>query len=143
MQNRGQKSLATCLKALILAHLCLFTREIQGFQLPLQTAGDYKSAAIEKSNAGDLDGAIVDFRRAVDLDPYDPMAYNNLGVALMRHGVDSSNVKELKESAKLFKRSLSLQKNSNTAENLELVRNYIKNFGGGADTHEDTDTYAQ
>ena len=136
MNSKGQKLLITCLKVLLLTHLSFFTREIQGFQLPLQTAGDYKSAAIEKSNAGDLDGAIVDFRRAVDLDPYDPMAYNNLGVALMRHGVDSSNVKELKESAKLFKRSLSLQKNSNTVENLELVRNYIKDFAGERDAHE-------
>lgn len=107
---------------------------VHSFQLPIQTAGDYKSAAIEKSNAGNLDGAILDFRRAVELDPYDAMGYNNLGVALMRHGVDNGNIKELKESAKLFKRSLSLKRDGNTADNLQLAKNYIRDIGGSSNS---------
>ena len=96
--------------------------------LPTFTAGDYKAAAIEKSDAGDLAGAIEDFRRAIQLDPYDAVGFNNLGVALMRHGVETRNVKELKESYSRFARSMVLKKDKNTKDNMKLVKNYMKSF---------------
>jgi hypothetical protein len=97
--------------------------------LPTFTAGDYKAAAIEKSEAGNLAAAIEDFRRAIQLDPYDAVGFNNLGVALMRHGVETRNVNELKESYSRFARSMVLKKDKNTKDNMKLVKNYMKSFG--------------
>jgi ectoine hydroxylase-related dioxygenase (phytanoyl-CoA dioxygenase family) len=109
----------------------------QGSLLPLSTAGDYKSAAIKKSNDGDLDGAIDYFRLAVELDPYDSMGMNNLGVALMRRGVEKRSVQELRESYALFLRSLGIKKVKNTKENLLLVVNYLKNLGASVGGEDD------
>ena len=46
-----------------------------------QDAQRYFNSAVEKQSNGDLDGAIADFSRAIDLDPKFAKAYNNRGNA--------------------------------------------------------------
>jgi tetratricopeptide (TPR) repeat protein len=51
-----------------------------------KTVEDFFSRAIAKKAAGDLDGAIADYDRAIQLDPKDAAIYNNRGVAKQAKG---------------------------------------------------------
>ncbi len=46
----------------------------------------YAAMAFAKNNFGDLDGAVVDYTKAVELDPTDAVAQNNLGLLLEQQG---------------------------------------------------------
>ena len=58
----------------------------------------YACRAYAKKNFGDLDGAIEDYEKAVELDPDDAIAQNNLGMLLEEKGYQ-------KEAEKKFKRA--------------------------------------
>lgn len=46
----------------------------------------YAAMAFAKNNFGDLDGAVEDYTKAVELDPTDAVAQNNLGLLLEQQG---------------------------------------------------------
>ncbi len=46
----------------------------------------YAAMAFAKNNFGDLDGAVEDYTKAVELDPSDAVAQNNLGLLLEQQG---------------------------------------------------------
>src|SRR5436190_5363014 len=53
---------------------------------PDASDGDLVNRGIEKAKNGDLDGAIADFDRAIQLDPKDAAIYNNRGLAKQAKG---------------------------------------------------------
>ena len=46
-----------------------------------QSAEDFLDAGVEKGKSGDLQGAIADFNKAIEIDPQFAIAYYNRGVA--------------------------------------------------------------
>ena len=50
------------------------------------TARDYCNRGVARQKKGDLDGALADFGRAIELNPQDATAYNNHGLAQMAKG---------------------------------------------------------
>src|SRR3989338_572580 len=73
--------------------------------LELQPLNAYRfaSRAYAKNFFGDLDGAITDYEKAVELDPEDAIAYNNLGLLLEQKGY-------VKEANDRFERADKLSK---------------------------------
>ena len=63
----------------------------------------YACRAFAKNNFGDLDGAILDYEKAVQLDKDDAVAHNNLGLLLEQKGYQ-------KEAEERFKRADQLSK---------------------------------
>lgn len=63
----------------------------------------YACRAFAKNHFKDLQGAIEDYQKAVELDPSDAVAHNNLGLLLEQKGYQ-------KESQDLFKRADALSK---------------------------------
>jgi len=61
----------------------------------------YASRAFARNNFGDIDGAILDYEKAVGLDPEDAVGQNNLGLLLEQKGYQ-------KEADDRFKRADSL-----------------------------------
>ena len=66
----------------------------------------YASRAYAKNFFGDLDGAIEDYQIAIELDPDDAVAHNNLGLLLEQKGY-------FKESKERFERADKLSKMEN------------------------------
>jgi Flp pilus assembly protein TadD len=87
----------------------------------------YACRAYAKKNFGDLDGAIQDYEKAVELDPDDPIAQNNLGMLLEEKGYQ-------KEAEKKFKRADTL---SNMEDDLLGV---IQNLETGTKISNDPST---
>jgi len=44
-----------------------------------QTSADYYNRGVERQNKGDMDGALADYTKAIELDPKNSFAYNNRG----------------------------------------------------------------
>lgn len=61
----------------------------------------YAARAFARNNFGDIDGAILDYEKAVELDPDDAVGQNNLGLLLEQKGYQ-------KEADDRFKRADSL-----------------------------------
>lgn len=66
----------------------------------------YASRAYAKNFFGDLDGAIEDYTKAVEMDPDDAVAHNNLGLLLEQKGY-------FRESKERFERADKLSKMEN------------------------------
>jgi hypothetical protein len=90
---------------------------------------NHKAAGIAHSKRGDLDSAIVSFRRAVVINPEDSAGYNNLGVALMRHGIDIENVALLRQAEEAFQASMDILPSPATKDNLDMVDQYLRDRG--------------
>jgi Tfp pilus assembly protein PilF len=93
---------------------------------------NHKAAGIAQSKQGDLDAAIVSFRRAVVINPADSSGYNNLGVALMRHGIEMENVALLRQAEESFRASMDILPSPATKDNLDMVDQYLKDRGAKA-----------
>lgn len=63
----------------------------------------YASLAYARDFFGDLDGAISDYEKAVELDPEDAVAHNNLGLLLEKKGYQSKAEKKFQKADKLSK----------------------------------------
>ncbi len=63
----------------------------------------YASRAFAKNNFGDIDGAIEDYEKAVELDPNDAIAHNNLGLLLEQKGYKNASEERFKRADKLSK----------------------------------------
>jgi tetratricopeptide (TPR) repeat protein len=68
----------TFLKHYVLAVAFLL---VSGSGIAQTTAVDYYNRGLAKQDKGDLDGAIADYNRAIELDPKYFFAYNNRGNA--------------------------------------------------------------
>ena len=55
-------------------------------QKRLKSAEVYFQSALQKQNKGDLDGAIADYTKAIELNPSPDIAYNNRGLAKLDQG---------------------------------------------------------
>lgn len=75
----------------------------QALTLQPQYSFRYSARAYAKRNFGDLIGAIKDYEKAVDLDPDDAVAQNNLGLLLEQQGYQ-------KQADERFKRADNLSK---------------------------------
>lgn len=69
----------------------------------------YSSRAYGKDYFGDLDGGIEDYQKAVELDPEDAVAYNNLGLLLEKKGYHDLAKEKFERADKLRKIEDSLQ----------------------------------
>jgi Flp pilus assembly protein TadD len=90
----------------------------------------YACRAYAKKNFGDLNGAIEDYEKAVELDPDDAIAQNNLGMLLEEKGYQ-------KEAKEKFKRADTL---SNLEDDLLGV---IKNLETGAKNSENASIHSE
>ncbi|XOV68814.1 MAG: tetratricopeptide repeat protein [Fluviicola sp.] len=63
----------------------------------------YAARAFAKQNFGDLDGAVADYKKAVDLDPDDAVAQNNLGMLLEQQGYKKEADERFARADKLSK----------------------------------------
>jgi tetratricopeptide (TPR) repeat protein len=63
----------------------------------------YAARAYAKNNFGDTAGAILDYEKAVELDPDDAIAYNNLGLLLEQQGYKKAAEERFARADKLSK----------------------------------------
>lgn len=63
----------------------------------------YASLAYAKDFFGDIDGAIADYEKAVELDPEDAVAHNNLGLLLEKKGYQQKAQRNFEKADKLSK----------------------------------------
>lgn len=63
----------------------------------------YASLAYAKDFFGDLQGAILDYQKAVELDPEDAVAHNNLGLLLEKQGYQQKAQRNFDKADKLSK----------------------------------------
>ena len=71
------KSLAV---ALVLVHWISAPAMAIAWSQSPKTAEDYNNRGLERQNRGDLDGAIADYTKTIELDPTHALAYANRGV---------------------------------------------------------------
>ncbi|MEX2485006.1 MAG: tetratricopeptide repeat protein [Brumimicrobium sp.] len=61
----------------------------------------YASLAYARDYFGDLEGAIKDYQKAVEIDPEDAVSHNNLGLLLEKQGYQSKAQKNFEKADKL------------------------------------------
>jgi tetratricopeptide (TPR) repeat protein len=73
------------------------------FSLELEPENPYRyaSLAYARDFFGDLEGAIIDYQKAVELDPEDAVAHNNLGLLLEKQGYQSKAQRNFEKADKL------------------------------------------
>ena len=72
-------------------------------QLQPDYAYRYACRAYAKRRFGDLDGAVEDYEKAVELDPEDSIAHNNLGLIMEERGYQKKAEKRFERADKLTK----------------------------------------
>ncbi len=93
-------------------------------EAPQYPAGHFNHA-FELRRRGDIDGAVAEYRKAIELDPEMALAYSNLGALLQSRG-------ELVEAESLYQTTIGLRPNYALAwNNLAIVR-YRRGDGAGA-----------
>lgn len=63
----------------------------------------YASFAYARNHFGDIDGAIADYQKAIELDPDDAVAHNNLGLLLEQKGYEAEAKEKFERADKLSK----------------------------------------
>tara|TARA_R110002072_G_scaffold282761_1_gene445823 strand:+ start:49395 stop:49997 length:603 start_codon:yes stop_codon:yes gene_type:complete len=63
----------------------------------------YACRAFAKKNFGDLNGAVEDYEKAIELEPNDEIAHNNLGLLLEQKGYQDEANKRFEQAEKLSK----------------------------------------
>ena len=80
-------------------------KSLADFDLAIKLQPDYgyryAARAFAKNNFGDIDGAILDYEKAVELDPEDAVGYNNLGLLLEQKGYQKEADDRFKRADKL------------------------------------------
>ena len=127
-----------CLVCLIVPHATLADKRPRR-----RKRQNHKSAGIAHSKRGDLDAAIVAFRRAIVVNPEDSGGYNNLGVALMRQGVEMENIASLRQAKEAFRASLDILPSPATQENLNMVDQYLRDRGVKSSTSSQDNASAE
>ena len=70
-----------------------------------QTAKEYCNQGVAKQKKGDLDGALADYTRAIELNPFDAILYNNRGVAKTAKGNLDSAIADFDRALQLDSRN--------------------------------------
>ena len=65
------------------------------------TAVDYNNRGLAQKGKGDLDGAIADYTKAIEIDPRNAEAYKNRGLALLTKGRDQEAEQDFKKAIEL------------------------------------------
>lgn len=68
----------------------------------------YACRAFARNNFGDIEGAIEDYQKAIDLDPDDAVAHNNLGLLLEQKGYKDEADRKFARADKLSKQETHL-----------------------------------
>lgn len=104
--------------------------------------GNHKSAGIKASKAGDKALAITHFRKHCVLNPIDASGFNNLGVALMRQGIEMDDIRLLKQAEQSFRTSVDISgaTSPSTSDNLRLIEEYLTDRGATTSTHSSAST---
>lgn len=80
---------------------------LDDLHLSLQLQPDYSyryaSLAYAKDYFGDIDGAIAAYEKAIELDPEDAVAYNNLGLLQEKKGYQQKAQRQFEKADKLAK----------------------------------------
>lgn len=80
---------------------------LDDLNLSLQLQPDYSyryaSLAYAKDYFGDIDGAIAAYEKAIELDPEDAIAYNNLGLLQEKKGYQQKAQRQFEKADKLAK----------------------------------------
>lgn len=63
--------------------------------------GDFQRRGIEKLELGNYNGAIVDFSKAIEIDPNDAVTYDYRGVAKVKRGDFSRSIIDYNKSIEL------------------------------------------
>ena len=66
-----------------------------------QSASTYVDAGIEKGKSGDLQGAITDFNKAIEINPQDAYAYYNRGIAKEKSGDYQGAIADLNKAIEI------------------------------------------
>ena len=83
----------------------------------------YASRAYAKKHFGDLEGAVADYEKAVELDPEDAVAQNNLGMLLEEMGYKKQSEKRFARADKLSEQENGLL---NVMEGLEASEKAVE-----------------
>lgn len=70
-------------------------------ELDKENAYRYASLAYARDYFGDLEGAIKDYEKAVEIDPEDAIAHNNLGLLIEKQGYQSKAKKNFEKADRL------------------------------------------
>jgi len=82
--------------------LCLKDLDLAA-QIQPEYAYRYACRAYAKRRFGDLEGAVIDYEKAVNLDPEDSLAHNNLGLILEERGYQKKAEERFARADKLTK----------------------------------------
>ena len=102
MKNLAPQMVLACILTLMLPVAAFGQQTATIPEANIQNAGTYNDRGIAKRKKGDLDGAIADFTKAIELKPNYAEAYANRGNAKQAKGdldgaiADSTNAIELK-----------------------------------------------
>ena len=83
----------------------------------------YASRAYAKKHFGDIEGAVADYEKAVELDPEDAVAQNNLGMLLEEMGYKKQSEKRFARADKLSEQENGLL---NVMEGLEVSEKAVE-----------------
>lgn len=75
----------------------------QALELQPEYSYRYACRAYAKNHFGDIDGAVLDYEKAVELDPKDAVAHNNLGMLLEQKGYMQKAKERFERADKLSK----------------------------------------
>ena len=85
-----------------------------------QKAYRYACRAFARNSFGDIDGAVKDYEKAVELDPDDAVAHNNLGLLLEQKGYKNEANERFERADKLSKQEDNLLNAMDEMENGEI-----------------------
>lgn len=100
MKNLALQMLLACVLVLV-PTVAAFGQQSANQEANAQNAVAYSNLANAKLGKGDLDGAIADCDRAIQLDPKLPGAYINRGYAKLRKGELDAAIADCDQAIKL------------------------------------------
>jgi tetratricopeptide (TPR) repeat protein len=108
-------------RAVTYLHLKMKVESLQDFDLCIEIQPDYSyryaSRAYAKDFFGDTEGAIADYEKAIQLDPEDAVAHNNLGLLQEKLGYNRKAKENFERADRLSKIENRLYEVMNELEN--------------------------
>ena len=86
-----------------------------------QTASDFIKSGVDKQNLKDYTGALIDFTKAIALNPYSVNAYNNRGQSKRR-------LKDYYGAIKDFSKSIEIGPTAAAYSNRGMVKRLLKDY---------------
>lgn len=91
-------------------------------------AGEAYNRGLERQRAGDLPGAIAAYRKAIELDPRFPEAYNNRGIAYFNQGENLLAIADFTHSIELAPSESAYNNRGNALLSLKRTKEAIEDF---------------